>query len=150
MKDIFTGILLLLLFTGCEKNKACTAATPASEEARIIAFAQWNNMPLMKLSNGIYFQIMSPGSGQTPMTNSEVTVGYVGKFIDGTIFDQNSRVKNHLTNFIEGWKIGLPLIQKGGTIKLIIPSAYAYGCTSYANIPPNSILYYEINLIDVQ
>lgn len=150
MKNILLAIFLLVLFSGCIKDKACTAVTPSSEEQKIAEFAATHNISSIKHSSGIYYQIMSPGYGATPVSNSEITIGYVGKFLDGTIFDQNSRVKNHLTNFIEGWKIGLPLIKKGGTIRLIIPSAFAYGCTSYQNIPPNAVLYYEINLIDVE
>jgi len=55
-----------------------------------------------------------------------------------------------LSSLIEGWKIGIPLIKKGGRIKLIIPSALAYGCTGYASIPPNTPLYFDVTLTDVQ
>ena len=51
---------------------------------------------------------------------------------------------------IEGWKIGIPLIKKGGKLKLIIPSALAYGCNDISGIPGNSILFFDIDLIDVQ
>ncbi|WP_207493834.1 FKBP-type peptidyl-prolyl cis-trans isomerase [Aridibaculum aurantiacum] len=142
---------LLLFLSGCIKeDKACTPVAPTAEETRINAFATSNGIVPIKHSSGIHYQIMSYGSGATPTINSEITVGYVGKFLDGTVFDQNTRIRNYLHKFIEGWQVGLQLIQKGGTIRLIIPSAYAYGCTMYGNIPPNSILYYEINLIDVR
>ena len=150
MKSILICFFLILISTSCMKDQACTAAAPATEESKIQDFFIANSMAATKHSSGIYFEIMAPGFGIAPTSGSEITVGYVGKFLNGTIFDQNSRIKNHLNNFIEGWKLGIPLIKKGGTIRLVIPSAYAYGCTSYGNIPANSVLYFEINLIDVQ
>ena len=54
-----------------------------------------------------------------------------------------------LGSLIPGWQIGLPLIQKGGEIKLIVPSSLAYGCGS-GPLPPNSVLYFDIHLVDVQ
>jgi FKBP-type peptidyl-prolyl cis-trans isomerase len=52
---------------------------------------------------------------------------------------------------IDGWKIGLPLIKKGGRIKLIIPSALAYSCTGAGtSIPPNTPLYFDVTLNDVK
>jgi FKBP-type peptidyl-prolyl cis-trans isomerase FkpA len=50
---------------------------------------------------------------------------------------------------IQGFQTGLKLIQKGGRIKLIVPSALAYGCKGYGSVPGNSILYFEVELIDV-
>jgi len=50
---------------------------------------------------------------------------------------------------IAGWQIGLPLIHKGGEIKLIVPSSLAYGCGN-GPLPANSILYFDIHLVDVQ
>jgi FKBP-type peptidyl-prolyl cis-trans isomerase FkpA len=151
MKNIVFLSFVFLLSAGCIKeDKACTPVNPSAEEGRIAAFAAANGMSTIKHSSGLFYQVMVSGTGVSPTVSSEVTVGYVGKFLDGTIFDQNASVKNKLSRFIDGWQLGLPLIQKGGSIRLIIPSAHAYGCTQYANIPPNSILYYEINLIDVQ
>lgn len=100
----------------------------------------------------MYYQIMSPGSGPTPTATSKVYVTYTGKRMDNVIFDQSaSPVAFNLGGLIEGWQIGLSLIKKGGQIRLIVPSAMAYGCTgNQPVIAPNSVLYFDINLIDVQ
>jgi len=71
--------------------------------------------------------------------------------LDGTTFDQQtdaSKTGWPLGSLIAGWQIGLPLIQKGGKIKLIVPSSLAYGCGG--NLPANSILYFDVHLVDVQ
>jgi FKBP-type peptidyl-prolyl cis-trans isomerase FkpA len=55
-----------------------------------------------------------------------------------------------LNGVIPGFQYGLPLIQKGGIIKLIIPSSLAYGCRGFGAVPGNSVLFFEIELTDVQ
>jgi FKBP-type peptidyl-prolyl cis-trans isomerase FkpA len=71
--------------------------------------------------------------------------------LDGRVFDQqtNAIKPAGLGTLIAGWQIGLPLIQKGGEIKLIVPSSLAYGCGN-GPLPANSILYFDIHLVDVQ
>jgi hypothetical protein len=67
-------------------------------------------------------------------------------------FDQqadSSKTGWILGSLIPGWQIGLPLIHKGGEIKLIVPSSLAYGCGN-GPLPANSILYFDIHLVDVQ
>lgn len=137
---------------GCKADNGCKNVSPSSEEAQITAFAAANGITAVKHGSGMYYQIVSQGSGATPGLNSTVTITYTGKRLDGSTFDQATNpVSYKLSDFIEGWKVGLPLIQKGGHIKLIVPSSMAYGCNGY---PPviggNSVLYFDIQLIDVQ
>lgn len=128
--------------------------TPASEEAQIQSYAAANGITASKHTSGIYYQILEPGSGVTPTVNSTVSVTYTGKLLNGSVFDQRttSPISFRLSGVIEGWQIGIPLIKKGGKIKLIIPSSYAYACNSIpdAGIPANAILFFDISLLDVQ
>lgn len=153
MRFIFTILFTVLIATGCSDNNGCIPVKPEAEEPAILAFAAANGITATKHSSGLYYQVINQGSGPTPTLNSKVWVNYVGKHMDGTVFDQSGAVpySKPLNELIEGWKIGLPLIQKGGHIKLIIPSSLAFGCsTTYNSMPPNSILYFDIQLIDVQ
>jgi len=140
-----------LMFSACSDN-GCKPAKPESEEGQITAYATANGLVATKHSSGMYYQIMSPGSGPTPTSTSKVYVTYTGKRMDNVIFDQStSPVAFNLSGLIEGWQIGLSLIKKGGQIRLIVPSAMAYGFTgNQPVIAPNSVLYFDINLIDVQ
>jgi FKBP-type peptidyl-prolyl cis-trans isomerase len=90
-------------------------------------------------------------------TKRTVTVHYVGKFTDGTIFDSSVKRKQPFTfqvgvgHVIEGWEIGIPLFKEGGKGKLIIPPHLGYGDKQLNNnIPPNSILIYNIEVIKVE
>ena len=90
----------------------------------------------------------------TPTISSTVTANYVGKFItNNSTFDQTTPATGPaafpLNGVIAGWQIALPLIQKGGTIKFIIPSSLAYGCTGFRTIGPDEILFFEVTLVDV-
>lgn len=149
--------LLIVSCTGCSKNEmGCTSVEPQAEEAQILAYAVKDSLNVTKHSSGIYYQVIDSGRGATPARNSAISATYTGKYLDETKFDEATLpVSFNLGSVIEGWQIGLPLIKKGGRIKLIIPSAYAYGCNGKKNqgvviIPSNSILYFDVSLIDVQ
>ncbi|HEX8332602.1 MAG TPA: FKBP-type peptidyl-prolyl cis-trans isomerase [Segetibacter sp.] len=145
--------LLIFSCSGCFKeDKACTPVAPASEENQIKTYATANGMNVVKHNSGIYYEILSPGTGTTtPTLRSKVFVTYTGKLLSGTQFDQSSNVISFFLNqVIEGWQIGIPLVKAGGKIKLIIPSALAYGCNGRPGIPANSVLFFEVDLIDVQ
>jgi FKBP-type peptidyl-prolyl cis-trans isomerase FkpA len=145
-------ILIIIVFNACSvKEAACEDRTVQSEQATIVNYAAANGISATAHSTGLHYQIMNPGSGPTPTTSSRVFVKYTGKRLDGTIFDQQTTpVSYGLGGLILGWQIGLPLIQKGGIIKLIVPSSLAYGCRGFGLVPGNSVLYFEIELTDVQ
>jgi FKBP-type peptidyl-prolyl cis-trans isomerase FkpA len=139
---------------GCIKDTGCQNKSIDSERAAILDYASANGITATAHSTGLYYQITNPGSGTTPSINSKVFVTYTGKLLNGTQFDAGTTPVTGggwaLSGLISGWQIGLPLIQKGGSIKLIIPSSMAYGCQGAGTIPANSILFFDITLNDVQ
>ncbi|MEK7225797.1 MAG: FKBP-type peptidyl-prolyl cis-trans isomerase [Bacteroidota bacterium] len=154
MKNVFLIVsfsFLLFMNGSCLKDSACNNKTVDSERSAILAYASANGITATEHSSGVFYQVITPGSGATPSTASTVTVRYIGKRLDGQIFDDHtsSDAVFRLGDVILGWQQGLPLIQEGGSIKLIIPSSLGYGCTGFGSVPSNTILYFEINLIDV-
>lgn len=145
------GALASMVWTGCGKETACTPKTVASEVATMQNFATTNGLTVQTHSSGMLYQIVNPGSGLTPALTSRVSVRYTGKLMNGTIFDSNTGVPVQflLGQVIAGWQLGLPLIKKGGVIRLIIPSSLAYGCNAAGSIPGDSVLYFEVELVDV-
>ncbi len=143
---------LMLTMAGCGKDETgCSNVKPADEEAQMLAFASANGITAVKHSSGMYYQVITQGSGATPNVNSTVTVNYTGTLLNGTVFDKSSApVSFKLSQVIEGWIVGIPLINKGGKIKMIIPSSLAYGCNGARTIAPNAVLYFEVDLVDVQ
>jgi len=149
---LFVSCLILLAVAGCGKEEqGCMPVSPQAEEAQIKEYTTANGIDATKHSSGIYYNIVDSGSGIKPTVSSTVYVTYLGKFLDGRGFDSSkTTIGFPLQKVIEGWQIGIPLIKKGGKIRLIIPSSYAYGCNGRDGIPPNSVLYFDIELVDVQ
>jgi FKBP-type peptidyl-prolyl cis-trans isomerase len=145
-------ILLSFLSAGCVKDTGCKPKAVKSEEPAIQAYAASKGINAVQLNNtGLYYEIMSPGSGNVPNSNSIITTNYTGELLDGTVFDAStSPVTFPLNGVIAGWQLGIPLIKKGGSIKLIVPSSLAYGCKGIGSIPPDAILYFNIELTNVQ
>ena len=86
-----------------------------------------------------------------PNPSSYVTVKYSGKFIDGTVFDSNDKMPlKKLSELIAGWGEGLKLMNVGSKYTFIIPSDLGYGDKVWGNIPPYSVLIFEVELLDVE
>lgn len=93
------------------------------------------------------------GTGNTVPEGATITAHYTGALCkDGTIFqsshDFGQPVTFGLDQVIQGWTKGVPGMKIGGIRRLIIPSAMAYGSVrAAANIPPNSDLVFDIELV---
>ncbi len=158
MKSLFICLASALLLTvgyGCFKtNEAkCVASSIAEDEVKIIDYTTSRGIFATKNSSGLYYRILNAGTGSTPSNSSKVFVKYTGRLTSDKIFDSTSDASKTgwtLGQLIEGWQIGLPLIKKGGSIQLFVPAALAYGCSQPGGIPANSILVFDIELVDVQ
>jgi FKBP-type peptidyl-prolyl cis-trans isomerase FkpA len=103
-------------------------------------------------SGGFYYEIVAAGTGTvTPELCSYVNVKYAGYLTNGTKFDENTTGTTFkLGQLIVGWQRGLPLIRAGGSINLYLPPSLGYGSSTVGSIPANSILVFNIQLLDVQ
>ncbi|HNU16119.1 MAG TPA: FKBP-type peptidyl-prolyl cis-trans isomerase, partial [Chitinophagaceae bacterium] len=103
---------------------------------------------------GIYYVLLREGTGRQVNATDTVVIHYKGSlFNDGSVFDQtkDKPATFPLNRLIRGWQIGLPLCKVGSKIKIVIPSAYAYSIRTRASkIPPNSILIFEIEVVDTK
>lgn len=153
-KLIILTFIMTLSLSSCMKSDDFDPARQAElDEALIVKFIADNKITAIKHSSGVYYQIISSGSGsKTYSATTQVTAKYTGRLLNGSIFDQTTSqpLSFPLGNVIVGWQIGVPLIQKGGKIRLIIPSQYGYGNNPAGKIPANSVLDFDIELVDVQ
>jgi FKBP-type peptidyl-prolyl cis-trans isomerase len=105
------------------------------------------------LESGLQYQVMSAGEGAKPGENDTVKVHYKGTLIDGTEFDSSYKrdkpAEFPVKAVIPGWTEALQLMKKGGKWKLWIPSELAYGERGRPSIPPNSVLIFEVELLDI-
>ena len=110
-----------------------------------------------KTQEGVYYLDVAPGTGQVAMAPRRVTVHYTGWLPDGTKFD-SSRDGNQPFTFtigagevIRGWDVGVNGMRVGGRRTLVIPAELGYGADgSPPDIPPNSVLVFEVELVSMQ
>jgi FKBP-type peptidyl-prolyl cis-trans isomerase FkpA len=147
MKYLIYTILFALLIG----NTACLGPSQAEEDEETIqGYLSDKKLTAIKHASGLHYIINAPGSGDNPNLSNKVRVHYKGFLTDGRQFDGTTKdpVEFDLAGLITGWQIGIPLIKRGGDIKLILPSYLAYGTKSAGIIPPNSVLIFDIQLID--
>lgn len=147
------GVLpLLMAGTSCIKDNGCQDRTIQSEVAAMDAFAIANGINGTTHTSGIVYDNYVVGTGDSPTLTSTVSVRYTGKLLNGTVFDSQvgSPVTFQVGGTIAGFQLGLQLMKEGGKQRLIIPSVLAYGCRGSGPIPSNSILYFDVELVDVQ
>lgn len=105
------------------------------------------------LESGLQYKVITEGTGDTPTVDDKVQTHYRGTLIDGTEFDSSYK-RNKPSEFpvkgvIKGWTEALQLMKEGAKWELFVPADLAYGERPRPNIPPNSTLIFEIELIEV-
>lgn len=104
-------------------------------------------------ASGLQYQVISAGTGARPGPNDTVKIEYVGKFVNGEVFDDSSKhnppgpASIPLAGVIPGFREGLQLMQVGGHYKLFIPSNLAYGAEPQGPMPPNETLIFDVTLV---
>lgn len=107
------------------------------------------------LPSGMQYMVVRDGNGPMPKPKDTVTVHYTGTLIDGTTFessvDRGEPVKFTVDGVIKGWTEALQLMKAGSRWKLFIPADLAYGNYSPpgSNIPPGSVLIFDLELISI-
>src|SRR5690606_24085583 len=99
------------------------------EQTNVETYLSNQGITATKHASGVYYEVVNGGSGANPNLCSQVQVAYSGRLTNGSVFDESDHIMFTLGGTIEGWRKGLPLIKKGGQIKLYIPPALGYGYT---------------------
>ncbi|MFA6246295.1 MAG: FKBP-type peptidyl-prolyl cis-trans isomerase [Mucilaginibacter sp.] len=153
-KHILILTLLISVFASCKKDDNFNADTQAAkDETDIQAYLKANpSINATKDANGIYYQVITAGTGTNPTSANTVTVNYTGKLLNGSQFDAGTGFSANLAGgVIKGWTLGIPHGKVGGRLLLIIPSVLAYGNTSPgAAIPKNSVLVFTIDILGIK
>jgi FKBP-type peptidyl-prolyl cis-trans isomerase FkpA len=94
------------------------------------------------------------GVGEPATIGNVVAVHYTGMLQDGTVFDTSVGGAPYQFilgggQVIPGWDQGIQGMQVGGKRLLVIPPDLAYGPEGYGPIPPNTVIVFEVELIDI-
>ncbi|GAB3579435.1 FKBP-type peptidyl-prolyl cis-trans isomerase [Hymenobacter daeguensis] len=127
------------------------------DDALLQDYIKKNGLTVQKTPSGIYYQVLKPGTGATPKPGQSVSVNYNGTLLSGKLFDSSDKQGRPIDfpigqgAVIPGWDEGISLLNKGSKAILLIPSPLAYGPRAMGtDIPANSPLRFEVELVDVQ
>ncbi|MDX1479351.1 MAG: FKBP-type peptidyl-prolyl cis-trans isomerase [Saprospiraceae bacterium] len=142
-----TCTLFLTLCVACGKDD-----TQRQIDAMLIEdYLTQRGLEAQSTASGLHYIIDDPGNGEHPDVSHKIHITYVGRLLNGFQFDaSNGVVMFELAGLIKGWQEGIPLFGKGGSGTLIIPSHLGYGSTPRTGIPANSILVFDIELVDFE
>jgi FKBP-type peptidyl-prolyl cis-trans isomerase FkpA len=103
--------------------------------------------------SGLVYTPVKDGTGASPAATDVVKVHYRGTFIDGKEFDSSySRgepAEFPLNRVIKCWTEGVQRMKVGGKARFVCPASIAYGEKGRGEIPPNTTLLFEVELLDI-
>jgi len=151
-KLLYTFLLIPFLFS-CDDDNFYNAQEVLEDDIEIIKqYVIDNNLDAIEDASGVFYVIEEEGTGsENPNSFAEISVAYSGYLTDGSQFDSATSVNPlniNLSQTISGWRFGIPKFKIGGKGKLIIPSPLGYANSARTGIPANSILVFDIELLD--
>jgi FKBP-type peptidyl-prolyl cis-trans isomerase FkpA len=153
LRPVRLTTLLLLALAACGGG----STAPAIIESTTFASALGVDLSAStKADRGYYYRDIEVGTGSVVGTAHHLLVHYSGWFPDGTLFDSNQDPDDPFTfdvgagQVIVGWDLGVVGMRVGGTRQLIIPPGLGYGSADYGQIPGNSILVFNIQVVSLQ
>ncbi len=107
-------------------------------------------------NSGLQYEVIAAGvaQGASPALTDRVTVHYRGRLLDGTEFDNSDAHAQAATfsvnGILKGWREALLLMKTGAKWRLFIPPELAYDMNSPPNIPPGSLLIFDVELVKIE
>jgi len=148
---------MMQAFTTLQTRNAERIAKEKEENAKASAdFLAENGKRegVVTTASGLQYEILHKAeNGKKPIYSDTVKAHYEGKLINGKVFDSSIErgepAEFPIAGVIDGWKEGLALMEVGDKFKLFIPADLAYGENGPGEIPPNSALIFEVELLEI-
>ena len=150
------GQLLDKYFAELEaEQKAQAEAMSAAMREEGEAFLKFNaeQEGVVVLPSGLQYKVITEGSGKKPSATSQVKCHYEGTLLNGMKFDSSydrgQPLSGEVSRFIAGWVEGIQLMPEGSKYIFYIPSQLGYGNQQAGQIPPGSVLIFEVELLEI-
>jgi len=168
-RALFILLFCCCIVIGCKKESVTGAAAEKAQaiiDDKIISdyIAAHPGLNAKRVdTTGVFYIVVQPGDGNALFTNStQVTVGYTGRLLTtGQVFAKTDSIHPSfvLSSVIRGWQLGIPQVKKGGIVRLLLPSRYAYGPFAQPllgkdyglinGLPASAVLDFDIQLYDI-
>jgi FKBP-type peptidyl-prolyl cis-trans isomerase FkpA len=159
MRNFFLlgAALIMALFAACSKDGDVYDPVPQfnADVDSIKAHLRKNSLVAVQDSaSGIFYNITNPGNGIDTVKSrlTKVKTFYKGQLLSGVVFDSTTTEPREFDagGVISGFQFALTKITKGGKIRVYLPSYFGYGTQANGKIPANSVLIFDIELVDVK
>jgi FKBP-type peptidyl-prolyl cis-trans isomerase len=143
MKILFTIVVFALLTTCSPKVE--------KQETKVDPYAGYNTF-----TSGMRYLDKNEGSGSPLINGQKVTVHYIVRLEDGSVQEDTYKMSKPFTfelgdeSMLRGVNEGIAGMKKGGKRILVIPPELAYGSRSIKQIPANSTLIFELEILDIK
>jgi FKBP-type peptidyl-prolyl cis-trans isomerase FklB len=131
-----------------------SAAEPNHKAADAFLAENGKKKDVVTTASGLQYKVIAPGSGDSPKPTDQVSVNYRGTLLDGTEFDASAKHGGAATfgvnQVIPGWTEALQLMKPGAKYQLWIPPKLAYDLNSPPQIPPGSLLVFDVELVGIK
>jgi FKBP-type peptidyl-prolyl cis-trans isomerase FkpA len=155
-RNAAAALLLALSATACLSGTDPNVGTPSNPATETYAASLGVNVAQMtKLSNDLYYQDLTVGTGTQVTPGKQLTVNYTGWLTNGFQFD-TSIGKTPFTftlqgaQVIAGWDLGIVGMHAGGKRRLVIGSNLGYGPGGFGTIPGNATLVFDVTVVSTQ
>ena len=119
-------------------------------DKRIERYLKKKNIKCTRSSSGLYYKIVDPGEGDLIKLKDRVSFTYKGTFLNGKVFDERQEpVEFSVQTLIGAWKEVMLYLRPGGKAFIVTPPQLGYGEHDLDDIPPNSILVFELEVKSV-
>lgn len=139
------------------QEKAMAAQEALAQQGRDFLAQNGARPEVMTTESGLQYEVISESDlagAPSPAAADTVSVHYHGTLVDGTVFDSSVDRGEPMTfpvnGVIPGWTEGLQLMNVGDKYRLFVPPELGYGANPVGPIPANSVLVFDVELLDVQ
>ncbi len=136
-----------------QQKRKKESVSKSLEEGKAFLEKNKEKQGVKTLPDGLQYKVLVEGNGPSPKSTDTVTVNYRGSLIDGTLFDSSytrgEPTTMRVSGVIPGWAEALQNMKTGAKWEVYIPPELGYGARPHNQIPPNSTLIFEIELLSI-
>ncbi|KAJ9124844.1 hypothetical protein QFC24_002773 [Naganishia onofrii] len=137
------------------KKQKTEVAKPAEKKKEAAEKPEQKSSKKQTLASGLQIEDFKVGDGPVAKKGKRVGMRYIGKLLNGKVFDSNTSGQPFYFRLgagevIKGWDQGIEGMAVGGERKLTIPAKLAYGSQKLPGLPPNSVLTFDCKLVNVK
>jgi FKBP-type peptidyl-prolyl cis-trans isomerase len=164
-----SSLLFTLKIDNVQSLEDAMAEVKNAETAAAIKYIADNKLNVTTTASGLKYIITQPSTKPKPQTGDTVMVNYVGRTLDGKVFDSSIKAEAekgglnqpgrnyeplpvvvNTGTVVKGWDEGLLLMNEGSKAEFIVPSNLGYGSEGSGDIPPYSTMVFELELVKIK